>query len=99
MAEIETNVNKAVRFLDGIKRGIDPQALIDEFGILETNPHDEYENGKASITLTLGGPTVYLTIDDTVEFYYHFGDDEYTEVLSDNPETVEAVKRFVEETS
>lgn len=99
MADIEAYAKEAVRFLDGVKRGNDPQTLIDEYGIIATNPHDEDENGKASITFTLGGPTVYLTIDDTVEFYYHFGEDEYTEVLSDNPETVEAAKRFVEETS
>lgn len=99
MPNIEANIKNAVQLIDGIRRNHDPEELVEEYGVLETNPHDEDENGAASITLTLGGPTVYLTIDDTVNFHYGNGDETYDEVLSSDEETVELVKQFVEETA
>ena len=99
MSNIEPYVRNAVQLIDGIKRNHDSEALVEEHGVLSTNPHDEDENGAASITLTLGGPTVYLTIDDTVDFHYGFGDETYDEVLSSDENTVNLVKQFVEKTA
>ena len=99
MSNTESYIKDAVRLIDGIRHNHDPEELVEEYGIIETNPHDEDENGAASITLTLGGPTVYLTIDDTVNFHYGNGDETYDEVLSSDEETVKLVKQFVEETS
>lgn len=97
MTNIESYRNSAEQFIDEINAQ-DPCVLIDEFGIISTSLHDEDEDGKASVVFTLGGPTVYLTIDDAVEFHYHFGEESYSEVLSTDTETVEAVKAFVEAT-
>lgn len=98
MSNTEPYIRNAVQLIDGIRRNHDPEALVEEYGVLSSNPHDEDENGAASITLTLGGPTVYLTIDDTVNFHYGFGDETYDEVLSSDEETVKLVKQFVDET-
>ena len=97
MSDIEPYVYYAEQFIDETNTQ-DPHVLMEKFGILSTSLYDEDEGGYASITLTLGGPTVYLTIGDAVEFHYHFGDESYNEVLSDDAETVEAVKAFVEAT-
>ena len=97
MSDVESYKNSAEQFIEETNTQ-DPHVLIDEFGIISTSLHDEDEDGKASVVFTLGGPTVYLTIDDAVEFHYHFGDESYDEVLSDDAETVEAVKAFVEAT-
>lgn len=97
MSDIEPYVYYAEQFIDEINTQ-DPHALMEKFGILSTSLYDEDEGGDASITLTLGGPTVYLTISDVVEFHYHFGNESYSEILSANAETVESVKSFVEAT-
>lgn len=97
MTNIEPYRNSAEQFINEINAQ-DPYVLIDEFGIISTSLHDEDEDGKASVVFTLGGPTVYLTIGDAVEFHYHFGDESYNETLSADAETVEAAKAFVEAT-
>mgnify|MGYP006902693906 CR=1 FL=1 len=96
---MERYIQEALPLIDGIKRGLNPHDLCDEFGILSTNPHDEDENGDGSIVLTLGGPTVYLTAGDTVDFHYHYGEESYDETLSSDPDTVSRVKQFIEETA
>lgn len=97
MSDIESYRNNAEQFINEVNTQ-DPHVLVDEFGILSTSLHDEDEGGDASVVFTLGGPTVYLAIGDAVEFHYRFGDDSYSEVLSADTETMEAVKSFVEAT-
>ena len=97
MSDVEPYVYYAEQFIDEINTQ-DPHVLMEKFGILSTSLCDEDEGGDASITLSPGGPAVFLSIDDAVEFHYHFGDESYSEILSADDETVEAVKAFVEAT-
>ena len=99
MSEIETYINSTLQLIDGIVHEHDANELFDEFGIVSSNPNDPEENGDASIVLTYGGPTVYLTVGDVIDFHYSFGDEEYDETLSDNPSKIAAVRRFAEETA
>lgn len=99
MSEIKTYIKSSLQLIDGISRGHDSEKLFDEFGIISTNPNDPEENGAATIVLTYGGPTVYLTIGDTIDFHYSFGEETYDETLSNDSVKIEAVRRFAEETS
>lgn len=99
MSEIETYVSSAVQLIDGLVSGYDSHKLFDEFGIISTNPNDPEENGDASIVLTYGGPTVYLTVGDTVEFHYSFGEETDDRIIADGQDEIDALRRFAEETA
>ena len=100
MSEIETYVSRAIQLIDGLVSGYDSHKLFDEFGIISTNPNDPEENGDASIVLTYGGPTVYLTVGgDAVNFHYSFGEETDVRIIADGQDEIDALRRFAEETA
>lgn len=99
MSDIESYVRRATQLTASLLSGYDSHTLFDQFGIVSTNPNDPEENGDASIVLAYGGPTVYLTVGDTVEFHYSFGEETHDEIFSDFPSDIDALRRFAEETA